>query len=56
MGNVSVLSFHAVKLYNTIEGGALVTKNKKLKEKFDLIRNFGIKSETEIVYQVLMQR
>lgn len=48
-GDGSVLSFHAVKLFNTIEGGALVTNSKRLKNKFDLIRNFGIKSETEVV-------
>lgn len=48
-GDASILSFHAVKLFNTIEGGAIVTSKKGLKNKFDLLRNFGIKSETEIV-------
>ncbi len=48
-GDITMYSFHATKLFNTIEGGALACKNKKLKEKIDLLRNFGIKNEEEVV-------
>jgi dTDP-4-amino-4,6-dideoxygalactose transaminase len=40
-GDVSMTSFHATKLFNTIEGGALITKNKALNDKIDLIKRFG---------------
>lgn len=48
-GDASVLSFHAVKLFHTIEGGAIVTNSKKYHNIFKLVRNFGIKSEEEVV-------
>jgi dTDP-4-amino-4,6-dideoxygalactose transaminase len=48
-GDISTLSFHATKVFNTIEGGALVAKDKELFEKLKLLRNHGIKSEEEIV-------
>lgn len=48
-GDVSTLSFHATKVYNTIEGGALVMNNKKLKERIDYLKNFGFAGETEVV-------
>lgn len=41
-GDISVLSFHATKVFNTIEGGALITKSDKLDNKIRLLRNFGI--------------
>jgi len=44
-GDITVLSFHATKLFNTIEGGALVYTNDELKEKVQNLRNFGIKDE-----------
>ncbi len=49
-GDLSTLSFHATKIFSTIEGGAIVVKNKELFEKLKLLRNFGIKSEEEIVF------
>ncbi len=48
-GDVSVLSFHATKTFHTIEGGGIVTNDKKLLKQFKLYRNFGIKSEEEII-------
>ena len=47
-GDISTLSFHATKLFHTIEGGAIVVKNADLFEKLKLLRNHGIKSEEEI--------
>ncbi|MFT6332612.1 MAG: dTDP-4-amino-4,6-dideoxygalactose transaminase [Lentimonas sp.] len=47
-GNISMFSFHATKLFNTIEGGALVYNDKKLNDKLHLLKNFGIRSQ-EIV-------
>lgn len=41
-GDVTMFSFHAIKVFNAIEGGALVYKNKGLQEKLELNRNFGI--------------
>ena len=48
-GDASVLSFHATKAFNTIEGGAVVAKNQQVVDKLKLMRNHGIKSETEVV-------
>ena len=48
-GDISMLSFHATKLYHTAEGGALVVKDKVLKERIDFLKNFGIKNEEEVV-------
>lgn len=48
-GDISMLSFHATKLFHTIEGGALLTKNEEFKKKCDLLKNFGIKNEEEVV-------
>jgi len=48
-GDASTLSFHATKIFNTIEGGAIITKNKQIIEKLGLLRNHGIKSEEEII-------
>lgn len=47
-GDLSILSFHATKTFNTVEGGAIVSKNKNYIEKLNLLKNFGIKNETEI--------
>lgn len=41
-GDISMFSFHATKVYNTIEGGALVLNHPYLKERADQMRNFGI--------------
>ncbi len=48
-GDMSTLSFHATKVYNTIEGGALVMKDEKTKKRIDYIKNFGFSGETTIV-------
>ncbi|MBE6283190.1 MAG: DegT/DnrJ/EryC1/StrS family aminotransferase [Mediterranea massiliensis] len=48
-GDMSTLSFHATKVYNTIEGGALVCHDEKTKARIDYLKNFGFAGETEIV-------
>ncbi len=48
-GDISMFSFHATKLYHTVEGGALVHNNAHLKQRIDLLKNFGIKNEEEVV-------
>jgi len=48
-GDVSMFSFHATKLFNTIEGGALIYNDKELTEQFYLLKNFGIKTPEEVV-------
>ena len=41
-GDMSTLSFHATKVYNTIEGGALIVKDEATKKRIDYLKNFGI--------------
>ncbi len=48
-GDISMLSFHATKLYHTVEGGALAMKDEHVKQRIDLLKNFGIKNEEEVV-------
>lgn len=48
-GDMSTLSFHATKVYNTIEGGALVMHDEKMKQRIDYLKNFGFNGETEVV-------
>ena len=48
-GDMSTLSFHATKVYNTIEGGALVMHDAKTKQRIDYLKNFGFAGETEVV-------
>lgn len=48
-GDISAMSFHATKLYHTIEGGALMHNNPHLKQRIDFLKNFGIKNEEEVV-------
>lgn len=48
-GDISTLSFHATKTYNTVEGGALVTPSQESKKQVDELKNFGFVSETEVV-------
>lgn len=48
-GDVSTLSFHATKVYNTVEGGAMIVHNKEIKQFVDYLKNFGFSGETEIV-------
>ena len=48
-GDMSTLSFHATKVYNTVEGGALVTYNEQTKKYIDYLKNFGFAGEIDIV-------
>lgn len=48
-GDMSTLSFHATKVYNTIEGGALVMHDEHTKKRIDYLKNFGFAGETEVV-------
>lgn len=48
-GDMSTLSFHATKVYNTIEGGALICKDEKTKKRIDYLKNFGFAGEATIV-------
>lgn len=48
-GDMSTLSFHATKVYNTIEGGALIMHDEKTKKRIDFLKNFGFAGETEVV-------
>ena len=48
-GDMTMFSFHATKLFNTVEGGALVVKDESLKEKLNLLKNFGLSGPEEVV-------
>lgn len=48
-GDMSTLSFHATKVYNTLEGGALVMHDEKTKQRIDYLKNFGFAGETTVV-------
>lgn len=47
-GDMSTLSFHATKVFNTIEGGALVVHDEKTKKRIDNLKNFGITDEVTV--------
>ncbi|MCQ2209462.1 MAG: DegT/DnrJ/EryC1/StrS family aminotransferase [Paludibacteraceae bacterium] len=48
-GDMSTLSFHATKVYNTIEGGAMVMHDEETKRRIDYLKNFGFNGETEVI-------
>lgn len=48
-GDMSVLSFHATKVFNTFEGGAIVCHSAEMKEHIDNLKNFGFRGETTVV-------
>lgn len=48
-GDISTLSFHATKVYNTIEGGAMVIHTPEMKYEVDNLKNFGFRGETTVV-------
>lgn len=48
-GDISMFSFHATKVFNTIEGGALVYQDPALERKLYYVKNFGIKNQDEVV-------
>lgn len=48
-GDLSVLSFHATKVFNTFEGGAIICPDEKTKQRIDRLKNFGFVNETTVV-------
>lgn len=48
-GDMSTLSFHATKVYNTLEGGAMVMHDAETKKRIDYLKNFGFAGETSVV-------
>ena len=48
-GDMSTLSFHATKVFNTAEGGAMVMHDAETKKRVDYLKNFGFAGETEVV-------
>ena len=48
-GDLSVMSFHATKVYNTFEGGAIISHDEITKKRIDNLKNFGFENETTVV-------
>lgn len=48
-GDLSIMSFHATKVFSTIEGGAIVCHDEKMKKRIDYLKNFGFADETTVV-------
>ena len=48
-GDLSTLSFHATKVFNTVEGGAMVMHDAEMKKRIDYLKNFGFENEVEVV-------
>jgi dTDP-4-amino-4,6-dideoxygalactose transaminase len=48
-GDLSVMSFHATKVFNTFEGGAIVSHDEQMKKHIDNLKNFGFQGETTVV-------
>lgn len=48
-GDLSTLSFHATKVFNTIEGGAMIMHDAKMKKRIDYLKNFGFADEVTVV-------
>ena len=48
-GDLSVLSFHATKTFNSVEGGAIISHTAEMKQKIDQLKNFGITNEVTVV-------
>ena len=48
-GDMSTLSFHATKVFNTVEGGAMIMHDEKTKKRIDYLKNFGFAGETEVI-------
>jgi dTDP-4-amino-4,6-dideoxygalactose transaminase len=48
-GDLSILSFHATKVFNTIEGGAIISPDEKTKKRIDYLKNFGFVNETTVI-------
>ncbi|MCS3455397.1 dTDP-4-amino-4,6-dideoxygalactose transaminase [Aeromonas sp. BIGb0405] len=47
-GDLSILSFHATKVFNTFEGGAIISPDAKTKQRIDCLKNFGIADELTV--------
>lgn len=47
-GDLSMLSFHATKVFNTLEGGALIAHDEATKKRIDFLRNFGFANDTTV--------
>jgi dTDP-4-amino-4,6-dideoxygalactose transaminase len=50
-GDLSILSFHATKIFNTFEGGAIICHDEKTKLRIDHLKNFGFVNETTVITQ-----
>ncbi len=48
-GDIAILSFHATKVFNTLEGGAIVSHDEATKKRIDNLKNFGFVNETTVV-------
>lgn len=48
-GDLSILSFHATKVFNTFEGGAIVCPDARIKQRIDYLKNFGFADELTVV-------
>jgi dTDP-4-amino-4,6-dideoxygalactose transaminase len=48
-GDLSILSFHATKSFNTIEGGAIISHTPEMKQRIDYLKNFGFADEVTVV-------
>lgn len=48
-GDLSILSFHATKVFNTMEGGAIISHDESTKKYIDFLKNFGFKGETSVL-------
>lgn len=48
-GDLSVMSFHATKVFTTFEGGAVICHDEKMKKRLDYLKNFGFAGETSVV-------
>lgn len=48
-GDMSILSFHATKVFNTIEGGAIICRDEATKKRIDYLKNFGFAGETKVI-------
>jgi len=48
-GDLSTLSFHSTKVFNTMEGGAIISHDEKTKKQVDFLKNFGYSNETTIM-------
>ncbi|KHT40110.1 MULTISPECIES: DegT/DnrJ/EryC1/StrS family aminotransferase [Pectobacterium] len=48
-GDLSILSFHATKVFNTIEGGAIICPDEKTKKRIDYLKNFGFADEVTVM-------